>query len=124
LSAENFNRSLVVAKSAKEKAKSKPKAAAKSKEREPVVKAAKGTAAKGAAAKSAAAKSAKHPMPGKDAPFPKQGKQGKEPGQNEAQIAVHWKEEDLFFPSEKFIAQANLNDPAFVAQFDEANFPE
>src|SRR5215813_5824151 len=44
--------------------------------------------------------------------------------ENEAQIAVHWKEEDLFFPSAKFIGQANLNDPAFVAQFDETNFPE
>ena len=37
---------------------------------------------------------------------------------------MHWKEEDLFFPSAKFIGQANLNDPAFVAQFDEKNFPE
>ena len=46
------------------------------------------------------------------------------PQENEAQIAVHWKEEDLFFPSAKFIAQANLNDPAFVSQFDEKNFPE
>jgi hypothetical protein len=32
----------------------------------------------------------------------------------EAQIAVHWKEEEYFRPSKKFIAQANLADPAFV----------
>jgi acetyl-CoA synthetase len=42
----------------------------------------------------------------------------------EAQIAVHWKEEQYFHPSAKFIGQANLNDPTFVAQFDEKNFPE
>jgi acetyl-CoA synthetase len=46
------------------------------------------------------------------------------PQENEAQIAVHWKEETLFHPSPKFIGQANLNDPDFVAQFDEKNFPE
>jgi acetyl-CoA synthetase len=46
------------------------------------------------------------------------------PRQNEAQIAVHWKEEEYFYPSAKFIGQANLNDPAFVARFSEANFPE
>ena len=34
----------------------------------------------------------------------------------EAQIAVHWKEEQYFRPSKKFIAQANLKDPAFVKQ--------
>ena len=28
----------------------------------------------------------------------------------EAQIAVHWKEEEYFYPSKKFIAQANLVD--------------
>ena len=94
-----------MAKSAKKKAKSKPKAAANSHEKEPVAK----------AAKHAAADHAKHAAPAKGAPLSKE---------NEAQIAVHWKEEDLFFPSAKFIGQANLNDPAFVAQFDEANFPE
>jgi acetyl-CoA synthetase len=43
---------------------------------------------------------------------------------NEAQIAVHWKEEEYFFPSPKFIGQANLNDPDFVKRFSEENFPE
>jgi acetyl-CoA synthetase len=43
---------------------------------------------------------------------------------SEAQIAVHWKEEEYFYPSKKFIAQANLKDPAFVKKFTEKNFPE
>src|SRR6266446_3344495 len=42
----------------------------------------------------------------------------------EAQIAVHWKEEEFFRPSKAFIAQANLADPAFVKKFSEKNFPE
>jgi acetyl-CoA synthetase len=46
------------------------------------------------------------------------------PKQNEAQIAVHWKEEELFYPSAKFIAQANLNDPDIVERFSEKHFPE
>src|SRR6267142_3866878 len=46
------------------------------------------------------------------------------PRENEAQIAVHWKEEDCFYPSPKFIGQANLNAPAMVERFGEKNFPE
>jgi acetyl-CoA synthetase len=42
----------------------------------------------------------------------------------EAQIAVHWKEEQYLYPSKKFIAQANLADPAFVKKFSEKHFPE
>jgi acetyl-CoA synthetase len=45
-------------------------------------------------------------------------------GVSEAQIAVHWKEEDYFYPSAKFIAQANLSDPAVVEKFSEEHFPE
>jgi acetyl-CoA synthetase len=44
--------------------------------------------------------------------------------ENEAQIQVHWKEEEYFHPTAKFIGQANLNDPATVARFDEKHFPE
>ena len=29
---------------------------------------------------------------------------------NEAQIAVHWREEEYYYPSAKFIGQANLFD--------------
>jgi acetyl-CoA synthetase len=43
---------------------------------------------------------------------------------NEAQIAVHWKEEEYFRPPAGFVAQANLIDPAFVESFREENFPE
>jgi acetyl-CoA synthetase len=46
------------------------------------------------------------------------------PKENEAQIAVHWKEEALFHPSPKFIGQANLSDPDFVSRFEEKHFPE
>src|SRR5438874_715811 len=43
---------------------------------------------------------------------------------SEAQIAVHWKEEAYCRPPAKFIGQANLHDPDFVAKFDEKYFPE
>jgi len=42
----------------------------------------------------------------------------------EAQIAVHWKEEDYYHPSPKFIGQANASDPAIFERFSERNFPE
>jgi len=42
----------------------------------------------------------------------------------EAQIAVHWKEEEYFYPSKKFKAQANLADRSFVKKFSEKNFPK
>ena len=43
---------------------------------------------------------------------------------SEAEIAVHWKEEEYLFPSPKFIGQANLTDPAVMDRFSEKNFPE
>lgn len=43
---------------------------------------------------------------------------------SEAQIAVHWKEEEYVYPPAKFIGQANLADPAIVERFQEKNFPE
>ncbi len=43
---------------------------------------------------------------------------------SEAEIAVHWKEEEKFFPPAKFIGQANLTDPGSVERFSEKNFPE
>src|SRR5262244_3622312 len=42
----------------------------------------------------------------------------------EAQIAVHWREEQYYYPSAKFIGQANLSDPAVNERFGERNFPE
>jgi len=43
---------------------------------------------------------------------------------SEAQIAVHWREEEYFYPPAKFIGQANANDPAIFDRFKEENFPE
>ena len=41
-----------------------------------------------------------------------------------AQIAVHWREEEYYYPSAKFIGQANLSDPDVNERFSEKNFPE
>ncbi len=43
---------------------------------------------------------------------------------SEAQIAVHWKEEQYFQPSQTFIEQANMTDPDIRQKFGEANFPD
>ena len=43
---------------------------------------------------------------------------------SEAQIAVHWREEGYYFPSAKFIGQANASDPAIFERFSEKNYPE
>ena len=42
----------------------------------------------------------------------------------EAQIAVHWREEEYYYPPAKFIGQANLTDPNISERFSEKNFPE
>jgi acetyl-CoA synthetase len=42
----------------------------------------------------------------------------------EAEIAVHWQEEEYFHPSPQFIAQANLTDPGVYERFSLDNFPE
>jgi acetyl-CoA synthetase len=43
---------------------------------------------------------------------------------SEAQIAVHWREEEYIYPPESFVAQANAADPAIFDRFSEANFPD
>jgi acetyl-CoA synthetase len=43
---------------------------------------------------------------------------------SEAEIAVHWKEEAVYYPSPRFIGQANLTDPSVKERFAEKNFPE
>jgi acetyl-CoA synthetase len=43
---------------------------------------------------------------------------------SESQIAVHWREEEYFYPPESFVAQANANDPAIFDRFGPENFPE
>ena len=43
---------------------------------------------------------------------------------SESQIAVHWQEEDYYYPSEEFKAQANVNDKSIYDRFSLDNFPE
>ncbi|MGH2602762.1 MAG: acetyl-coenzyme A synthetase N-terminal domain-containing protein, partial [Dehalococcoidia bacterium] len=43
---------------------------------------------------------------------------------SEAQIAVHWKEEEYYQPSETFIAQANMRDPHILDRFGLDRFPD
>ena len=43
---------------------------------------------------------------------------------SEAQIAVHWREEEYIHPPAKFIGQANASDPAIFDRFSEDKFPE
>src|SRR5438093_1316025 len=40
------------------------------------------------------------------------------------QIAVHWKEEEYYQPSEKFKAQANMRDPHVFEKFGLDKFPD
>ena len=42
---------------------------------------------------------------------------------SEAQIAVHWGEEEFYHPSTKFIAQANMADETVYDRFSLDNFP-
>jgi acetyl-CoA synthetase len=43
---------------------------------------------------------------------------------SEAQIAVHWREEEYYDPPPSFVKQANGNDPAIFERFAEDKFPE
>jgi acetyl-CoA synthetase len=43
---------------------------------------------------------------------------------SEAQIAVHWREEEYYSPPEAFVAQANANDRAILERFGENRFPD
>src|SRR6266540_5755373 len=43
---------------------------------------------------------------------------------SEAEIAVHWREEESYPPPEAFVAQANANDPSILERFKEEHFPE
>jgi acetyl-CoA synthetase len=42
---------------------------------------------------------------------------------SEAEIAVHWGEEEYYHPSTEFIAQANMADPGVLERFGLDNFP-
>src|SRR5579872_5564888 len=43
---------------------------------------------------------------------------------NESQIAVHWREEEYYYPAAKFVGQANLTEASIMERFSEKNFPE
>ena len=43
---------------------------------------------------------------------------------SEAQIAVHWREEEYIYPPAPFIAQANMTDPQMYERFSLEHFPE
>ena len=47
-----------------------------------------------------------------------------EAGLSEAQIAVHWREEEYYPPPPAFVAQANASDPAILERFSEEHFPD
>jgi acetyl-CoA synthetase len=47
-----------------------------------------------------------------------------EPQVAEAQIAVHWREEEYYQPPARFISQANAGDPAIRERFREERFPD
>jgi len=49
---------------------------------------------------------------------------GREVQVSEAQIAVHWREEEYYQPPAAFIGQANAADPAIFERFREERFPE
>jgi acetyl-CoA synthetase len=43
---------------------------------------------------------------------------------SESQIAVHWREEEYYYPPEAFTAQANAGDPAIFDRFSVDRFPD
>ena len=43
---------------------------------------------------------------------------------SEAQIAVHWREEEYYPPPPAFVAQANADDPGLLERFSEEHFPD
>mgnify|MGYP001116203564 FL=1 len=43
---------------------------------------------------------------------------------SESEIAVHWQEEEYYYPSTSFIGQANLTDPSIFERFSLDNFPD
>jgi acetyl-CoA synthetase len=43
---------------------------------------------------------------------------------SEAQIAVHWREEEYYDPPPRIVAEANANDPAIRERFAEEHFPD
>jgi len=55
---------------------------------------------------------------------PNEASASREAAVSEAEIAVHWREEGYYFPSSRFIGQANASDPRIFDRFSEDRFPE
>jgi acetyl-CoA synthetase len=53
-----------------------------------------------------------------------QGGQEGAGGYSEAQIAVHWREEEYYQPPEAIKSQANASDPEILERFAPENFPD
>jgi acetyl-CoA synthetase len=53
-----------------------------------------------------------------------QAASGQQAGVSEAQIAVHWREEEYFEPPASFGAKANASDPAILERFSEEHYPD
>src|SRR5918995_1248187 len=49
---------------------------------------------------------------------------GQQSQASEAEIAVHWREEEHYEPPADFVAQANAADPAIFERFGEEHFPD
>jgi len=49
---------------------------------------------------------------------------GQEAQVSEAEIAVHWREEEYYYPPARFVGQANAADPDILERFREERFPE
>ena len=43
---------------------------------------------------------------------------------SEAQIAVHWQEEGYYYPSNEFVAQANMTDKGIYERFSLGQFSQ
>jgi len=52
------------------------------------------------------------------------GTYGTGAGASEADIAVHWREEEYLVPPTRFVGQANASDPAIYERFSQERFPE
>ena len=52
------------------------------------------------------------------------GPKGSEEQVSEAQIAVHWREEEYYPPPASFVPQANATDPAILERFAGDKFPD
>src|SRR5947208_15005381 len=52
------------------------------------------------------------------------GQEAQEAQVSEAEIAVHWREEEYYYPPARFVGQANAADPDMLERFREERFPE